>query len=82
MTTYVSSTDRVIASGGGLRDAPRASTLLVGRHDDQDPVVNACAEQYRLLGAEPGPSSDETSRLAGHAQRQATSTRRGPHPRP
>ncbi len=31
----------------------RAWILLVGRHDDQDPVLNVYAELYRLLGAEP-----------------------------
>jgi hypothetical protein len=31
----------------------RAWILLVGPHDDQDPVLNVYAELYRLLGAEP-----------------------------
>jgi len=31
----------------------RAWILLVGRHDDQDPVLNVYAELYRLLGIEP-----------------------------
>ncbi len=31
----------------------RAWILLVGRHDDQDPVLNVYAELYRLLGVEP-----------------------------
>jgi hypothetical protein len=30
---------------------------LVGRHDDQDPVLNVYAELYRLLGAEPPDSA-------------------------
>lgn len=35
-------------------EAPhRAWILLVGRHDDQDPVLNVYAELYRLLGVEP-----------------------------
>jgi hypothetical protein len=35
----------------------RAWVLLVGPHDDQDPVVNVYAEIYRLLGVEPTPES-------------------------
>jgi hypothetical protein len=35
----------------------RAWVLLVGLHDDQDPVVNVYAELYRLLGVEPTPES-------------------------
>lgn len=35
----------------------RAWVLLVGPHDDQDPVVNVYAELYRLLGFEPTPES-------------------------
>ncbi len=31
----------------------RAWILLVGRHDDQDPVPDAYAELYRLLGVDP-----------------------------
>lgn len=31
--------------------------LLVGRHDDQDPVLNVYAELYRLLGVEPPDSA-------------------------
>jgi hypothetical protein len=31
----------------------RAWVLLVGPHDDQDPVVNVYAELYQLLGLEP-----------------------------
>jgi hypothetical protein len=31
----------------------RAWILLVGPHDDQDPVLNVYAELYRLLGIEP-----------------------------
>jgi hypothetical protein len=31
----------------------RAWILLVGPHDDQDPVLNVYAELYRLLGVEP-----------------------------
>jgi hypothetical protein len=31
----------------------RASILLVGPHDDHDPVLNVYAELYRLLGIEP-----------------------------
>lgn len=35
-------------------EAPhRAWILLVGRHDDQDPVLNVYAELYRLLGVDP-----------------------------
>jgi hypothetical protein len=33
----------------------RAWILLVGQHDDQDPILNVYAELYRLLGAEPSP---------------------------
>jgi hypothetical protein len=45
--------------GGSLRvvvafESPtRAWILLVGPHDDQDPVLNVYAELYRLLGVEP-----------------------------
>lgn len=35
----------------------RAWILLVGRHDDQDPVLNIYAELYRLLGVEPPDSA-------------------------
>jgi hypothetical protein len=35
----------------------KAWVLLVGPHDDQDPVLNVYAELYRLLGAEPQPDS-------------------------
>jgi hypothetical protein len=35
----------------------RAWILLVGRHDDQDPVLNVYAELYQLLGAEPPDSA-------------------------
>jgi hypothetical protein len=31
----------------------RAWILLVGPHDDRDPVLNVYAELYRLLGMEP-----------------------------
>jgi hypothetical protein len=31
--------------------------LLVGPHDDHDPVLNVYAEVYRLLGVEPQPDS-------------------------
>ncbi|MGH3070204.1 MAG: hypothetical protein ACRDNT_02135 [Streptosporangiaceae bacterium] len=41
---------RVIVAFEGPR---RAWILLVGRHDDQDPVLNVYAELYRLLGADP-----------------------------
>lgn len=35
----------------------RAWILLVGPHDDQDPVLNVYAELYRLIGNEPPPDS-------------------------
>ena len=35
----------------------RAWVLLVGPHDDQDPVLNVYAELYRLLGIEPEPGT-------------------------
>jgi hypothetical protein len=35
----------------------RAWILLVGPHDDHDPVLNVYAELYRLLGVEPTPDS-------------------------
>ncbi len=35
----------------------RAWILLVGRHDNQDPVLNVYAELYRLLGVEPPDSA-------------------------
>jgi hypothetical protein len=49
----------------------RAWVLLVGRHDDEDPVLNVYAELYRLLGAEPPeaagrnkpPCCDESTEL-------------------
>jgi len=37
--------------------AGRAWILLVGPHDDEDPVLNVYAELYRLLGVEPSPDS-------------------------
>jgi hypothetical protein len=39
--------------GRRVRGTPPGQILLVGRHDDQDPVLNVYAELYRLLGAEP-----------------------------
>ena len=35
----------------------RAWILLVGPHDDQDPVLNVYAELYRLLDTEPPPEA-------------------------
>lgn len=35
----------------------QAWILLVGRHDDQDPLLNVYAELYRLLGVEPPDSA-------------------------
>lgn len=35
----------------------RAWVLLVGPHDDRDPVLNVYAELYRLLGMEPPPEA-------------------------
>lgn len=49
--------------GGPLRvvvafETPqRAWVLLVGPHDDRDPVLNVYAELYRLLGIEPPPDA-------------------------
>lgn len=37
--------------------AGRAWILLVGLHDNEDPVLNVYAELYRLLGVEPSPDS-------------------------
>jgi hypothetical protein len=41
---------RVVVAFEGPR---RAWVLLVGRHDDRDPVLNVYGELYRLLGVEP-----------------------------
>ncbi|MGH3258347.1 MAG: hypothetical protein ACRDOU_23640 [Streptosporangiaceae bacterium] len=48
----------------------RAWILLVGRHDDQDPVPNVYAELYRLLGVEPPVvgSGHRPSRAKGHGR--------------
>jgi hypothetical protein len=35
----------------------RAWILLVGPHDDQDPILNVYAELYSLLGADPQPAA-------------------------
>lgn len=35
----------------------KAWVLLVGPHNDKDPVLNVYAELYRLLGVEPSPDS-------------------------
>lgn len=35
----------------------RAWILLVGPHDDQDPILDVYAELYRLLGIDPQPGS-------------------------
>lgn len=40
-----------------FEDPDRAWILLVGRHDDQDPVLNIYAELYRLLGIAPPDSA-------------------------
>jgi hypothetical protein len=45
---------RVVVAFEGQR---RAWILLVGRHDDQDPILNVYAELYRLLGVEPPDSA-------------------------
>ena len=45
---------RVVVAFEGQR---RAWILLVGRHDDQDPVRNVYAELCRLLGVEPPDSA-------------------------
>lgn len=42
----------------------RAWVLLVGPHDDEDPVLNVYAELYRLLGADPRRLPGVTSRRA------------------
>jgi hypothetical protein len=54
-----------------FEEPDRAWILLVGRHDDQDPVLSVYAELYRLLGVEPPdsagrdkpPCCDETTDL-------------------
>jgi hypothetical protein len=38
----------------------RAWVLLVGQHDDQDPVLNIYSELYRLIGIEPSPDIRRT----------------------
>jgi hypothetical protein len=40
--------------------ASRAWILLVGPHDDHDPILNVYAELYRLLDVEPEPGSGRT----------------------
>ncbi len=35
----------------------RAWVLLVGPHNDHDPILNVYAELYRLIGAEPSPDA-------------------------
>ena len=40
-----------------FEEPDRAWILLVGRHDDQDPVLSVYAELYRLLGVEPPDSA-------------------------
>ena len=56
--------------GGPLRvvvafETPqRAWILLVGPHDDRDPVLNVYAELYRLLGMSRHQRRDGTSRCA------------------
>src|SRR5260370_37712407 len=45
---------RVIAA---FETPERAWILLVGPHDDNDPILNVYAELYRLLGAEPEPGA-------------------------
>ena len=47
---------RVVAAFEGQQ---RAWILLVGRHDDKDPVLNVYAELYRLLGVEPPDSAEQ-----------------------
>jgi hypothetical protein len=42
---------------GRAFEGQRAWILLVGRHDDQDQVLNVYAEPYRLLGAGPPDSA-------------------------
>jgi hypothetical protein len=51
---HLRDTLRVVVAFEGQQ---RAWIVLVGRHDDQDPVLNVYAELYRLLGAEPPDSA-------------------------
>lgn len=51
---HLRDTLRVVVAFEGQQ---RAWILLVGRHDDQDPVLNIYAELYRLLGVEPPDSA-------------------------
>ncbi len=51
---HLRDTLRVVVAFEGQQ---RAWILLVGRHDDQDPVLNVYAELYRLLGVEPPASA-------------------------
>ena len=45
--------DDVLRVVVAFETAERAWVLLVGAHDDRDPVLNIYAELYRLLGVEP-----------------------------
>ncbi len=47
---HLSGSLRVVVA---FESADRAWVLLVGPHDDQDPVLNVYAELYRLLGIDP-----------------------------
>jgi hypothetical protein len=47
---HLSGSLRVVVA---FETARRAWILLVGPHDDRDPVLNVYAELYRLLGVEP-----------------------------
>jgi hypothetical protein len=49
----------------------RAWILIVGQHDDQDPVLNVYAELYRLLGVEPQPDSGRDNHHAATRPRES-----------
>jgi hypothetical protein len=51
---HLRATLRVIVA---FEESDKAWIILVGRHDDQDPVLNVYAELYRLLGVEPPDSA-------------------------
>ncbi|MGO9082304.1 MAG: hypothetical protein ACLQDY_25305 [Streptosporangiaceae bacterium] len=54
---HLSGSLRVVVA---FESAGRAWVLLVGPHNDQDPILNVYAEMYRLLGVDPPDAARRT----------------------
>lgn len=52
--------DRSLRAVVAFETPRRAWVLLVGPHDDQDPVLDVYSELYRLMGVKPSPAIKRT----------------------